>query len=130
MNREPIWKLTVRLYPKSFHGSCVRQPSCVLRNSVAMAQDSSVDPVSPITQQLMCGATDARHRSRLPASFFTIMLRQGFGKTISLGIQRAAQGDFLISEAGQNKQMRFLPGALAAGCCTSDCTVVVQQASS
>jgi hypothetical protein len=43
------------------------------------------------------------------------MLRQGFGKAISLYGPRAVQGKFLISEAGQNKQMPYLAGALAAG---------------
>src|SRR5579871_821267 len=36
----------------------------------------SVEPVSPITQQAICGATARRQRSRFAISFLTIMLRQ------------------------------------------------------
>src|SRR5579871_3252804 len=36
----------------------------------------SVDPVSPITQQVIQGATAVRQRSRFAISFFTIMFRQ------------------------------------------------------
>jgi hypothetical protein len=43
---------------------------------------SSVDPVSQITQAVITGASDARQRSILAASFFTIMLRHSLAAMI------------------------------------------------
>jgi len=77
-------KLTVRLYPKSRQGSVVKQPSCSRRNSVAISQEESVDPVSQIQYAETRSFTALRHRRRIFSSFRIINTRTNFGICVGL----------------------------------------------